>query len=458
MVFTRDPASFRDPNGHIFNFKNNLYRQINIQYKPAYDQLIKSGLYKELVANNTLIAHKEVHSKHIPKPPTAYKIIQPNRIPFISYPYEWCFEMLKTAALLTLQIQKKALSRNMSLKDATPFNVQFIGIQPIFIDTLSFEIYEMNAPWIAYKQFCQQFLAPLTLMSMRHVELGKLLSVYLEGISLDLIKSLLPLRSYVQFTTLLHIHLHALLEKRAQKTSTQKKMSGTFSKKAMSGLIANLEQFIADLELRKQKSFWNSYYQKNSYSSTDMKKKLQFVKTMVQKIKPKSTLDLGANTGLFSTIASAAGSFVVALDNDHASVDALYKSGSKTILPLWIDITNPSPALGWNHTERRSFAQRASFDLVLALALVHHLVISRSIPLGNIMYFFSTLAPVLIIEFIPTTDVQVREMLARKRYVQHEYSQEYFEKVLGNYFRVTQRETIGNSGRILYLLRRKLRA
>ena len=208
-----DPSSFRDPCGFVFRQEGSVYRQINAIYKEDYDQLTGSGLCKALVEAGLLVGHEEV-AREGPEPRIAYKVLKPEPIPFISYPYEWSFSQLKDAALTTLDIQSRALGFGMSLKDCSAYNIQFMKGKPVFIDTLSFERYQEGKPWVAYRQFCQHFLAPLALMSCRDVRLGQLSRVHIDGVPLDLASRLLPVRTRFTFSLLFHIHLHARSQSR----------------------------------------------------------------------------------------------------------------------------------------------------------------------------------------------------------------------------------------------------
>ncbi len=208
-----DPGSFRDPNGFIFYRGQTLFRQVQRLYQPHYDQLMQSGLYEALVNAGLLIPHVEEHVD-IALKTGAYRVLRPEPLPFISYPYEWCFSQLRDAALATLQIQMEALRFGMSLKDASAYNIQFRNGKPLLIDTLSFEKYEAGKPWVAYRQFCQHFLAPLALMSYTDIRLGQLLRVHLDGIPLDLTSRLLPCNTKLRMGLLTHIHLHGAAQKR----------------------------------------------------------------------------------------------------------------------------------------------------------------------------------------------------------------------------------------------------
>src|SRR5262245_14254456 len=206
-------ASFRDPSGFLFSRDGVLYRQVNRRYEQEYARLMESGLYEKLVKVGVLIPHVEVENVRA-EAGECFRVIQPERVPFISYPYEWSFGQLKDAALATLSIQKRALKAGMSLKDASAYNIQFVRGKAVLIDTLSFELYKDGQPWVAYRQFCQHFLAPLTLMALKDVRLSQLLRVYIDGIPLDLASELLPSKTRLNFGLLTHIHLHASAQKR----------------------------------------------------------------------------------------------------------------------------------------------------------------------------------------------------------------------------------------------------
>ncbi len=259
------PGSFRDPSGFLFYHNGELYRQINTAYRENYDLLMTSGLYSDLIREELLIPHKEADGVSPPSD-KFYKIIRPEPIPFISYPYEWSFSQLRAAALLTLNIQKRALTFGMSLRDASAYNIQFRKGKPILIDTLSFEKYREGAPWIAYRQFCQHFLAPLALMSYRDIRLNQLLRIYIDGIPLDLANSLLPFRVRLHLSLFTHISLHA----RSQKRFADKEVDTgrrTMSRLSFRGLIDNLESAVRKLTWKKYRTEWGNYYEDTNYSA-----------------------------------------------------------------------------------------------------------------------------------------------------------------------------------------------
>jgi hypothetical protein len=453
-----NPGSFRDPDGFLFSRDNRLYRQINHPGKEDYDLLVNSGLYKELVDLHLLIPHTE---EDIPfaDPGKGYKIICPEYIPFISYPYEWSFSQLKNAALTTLKIQKLAFDKGMSLKDSSAYNIQFKDGKPILIDTLSFEKYKEGEPWIAYRQFCQHFLAPLALMSLKDIRLGQMLRIYIDGIPLDLAASLLPRSARFNILLYMHIFLHAKSQEKHKEDKTLKKTGRKVSKLGFQGIIHSLETAVKKLKWKPEGTEWDDYYNDTNYSIQAIEHKKHTVIKYIEQAAPQTVWDLGANNGLFSRIASDKGIPTVAFDIDPSAVEKnallIEEKKEKHILPLLLDLTNPSPGTGWENKERSSFIDRGPVDLVLSLALVHHLAISNNVPLPKLAAFFSKLCRFLIIEFVPKTDSQVQRLLVSREDVFAVYNRETFEKEFSRYFDILESVDITDSQRTLYLLKKK---
>lgn len=372
-------ASFRDPSGFVFRRGGRFFRQVNRCYAPDYDQLMASGLYQRLAAKGMLIPHEEVKiapaygAEH-------YRTLLPEQLAFISYPYEWSFSQLRDAALLTLRVQQEALAYDMSLKDASAYNVQFHRGRPVFIDTLSFERYEKGKPWVAYGQFCRHFLAPLALMSYRDIRLLQLLRVHLDGIPLDLASALLPARTWLRLGLLLHIRVHAGYQRRYENTASgdgEVKQARPLSKEALGNLLLALKGSVEKLRWKAEGTEWADYYVGDSYDHTALEHKKRLVREFLEKAAPQHVWDLGANTGVYSRIAAQAGARVASFDVDPACVDRNYRemraNNEEQILPLLLDLSNPSPAIGWANQERSSIAERSSPDAILALALIHHI-------------------------------------------------------------------------------------
>ncbi len=452
-------TSFRDNSGFIFKTDGIIYRQINQVYRENYEYLLSSGLYDELVQKKLLISHEEINLD-IEKDENFYKIIKPNQIEYISYPYEWCFSELKDAALLTLKIQEIALEYGMVLKDASGYNIQFVNGKPIFIDTLSFEKYQENKPWVAYGQFCRHFLAPLALMSLTDIRLNSMLVTNIDGIPLDLCSKLLPFKSRLNPELLIHIFLHNASNK-AHESDTNIKLKTKFSKLEMESLIDSLKSTILHLKFPKVKTEWGEYYNNTNYTQQGRKEKEEIIKEFINRIEPQTICDLGANKGDFSRIASKGPSVktCISFDIDPIAVELNYQKskGAKDnkIQPLIVDLTNPSPAIGFANSERENFISRFKSDTVLALALLHHLSISNNLPFENTAQFFAKLGNYLIIEFIPKKDSKVQILLSSREDIFDKYNIDEFEKVYSKYFEILEKRQIDTSERTLYLMRRR---
>lgn len=449
-------SSFRDPSGFVYIKDKLLYRQINKIYRNNYDKFISSGLYEELLKKELIIPHREVPLKYAYSQ-TAYKIIRPEVVPFISYPYEWCFSQLKQAALNTLEIQKIALSYNMSLKDASCYNIQFYKGRPVLIDSLSFEKAEKGKPWIAYRQFCQHFLAPLALASFTDIRVLNLLRHYINGMPLDLTKRLLPLRSAFDINLAIHLHLQTISLK---KLSLRRKLywGTSLTKVQILPIILSLESAVKKLKIRKLDTNWSNY-DTSHYSKTAFIYKKKAVGGWVKKIMPGSVWDLGANNGQFSMIASKYSKLVVSSDFDPVSIENNYLNVLKTkktnILPLVIDLANPSPSQGFANREILSLKDRGPADLVMALALIHHLVISLNLGFDYIASYLNDICRYLIIELIPKSDPKVQEMIRYRDDIYERYNKFWFEKSFSKYFRIISKVKLPESERELYLMKKR---
>jgi ribosomal protein L11 methylase PrmA len=450
-------ASFRDPSGFIFRRQGILYRQVNQAYAEPYARLMESGLYEKLVKAGLLVSHRESAAEPA-QPLTAFKVLEPQQIPFISYPYEWPFSLLKDAALATLSIQKRSLKAGMSLKDASAYNIQFLNGRPALIDTLSFEPYVEGQPWVAYRQFCQHFLAPLALMAYTDVRLGQLLRVYIDGIPLDLASRLLPVRTRLNPGLLAHIHLHAGAQRRYADEAPKSPISASarMSREALLGLVDSLQSNVKMLDGKPGGTEWGDYYNMTNYSGAAFEHKKELIASWLARVSPGSVWDLGANDGTFSRLASAQGIPTLAWDIDPTAVEMNYrklrKDKEKDLLPLVLDLTNPSPALGWHHRERDSFMDRGPAGMVFALALIHHLAISNNVPLRQLAQFFRQAGNWLVIEFVPKTDSQVRKLLQTRLDIFPAYTAAGFEEAFSEHFTILERAQVRESERLLYLM------
>ncbi|MCX7835747.1 MAG: SAM-dependent methyltransferase [bacterium] len=453
-----EPSSFRDPSGYIVQYRNHLYRKVRKCYQPHYDHLMSSGLYNRLVQENLLISHEEVELAELYEPED-YKILQPFRVPFITYPYGWCFSQYKDAALTTLKIQELAIEYGMSLKDASAYNIQFYLGKPIFIDTLSFELFQVEKPWVAYRQFCQHFLSPLLLISKVDLRLGGLNRLFIDGIPIDLAQKLLPFSTKLRPSVYLHIQMHAKYQnKYADATDIQRAKQIRLTKNSHLGLVSNLRNVISHLRLPKEFTEWGDYYHHTNYTDRAIQFKYNYLERFSQQSIVESVCDFGANNGYFSRIFSKRGILTIALDIDPLAIESCYlssKDSKENLYPMIIDLTNPDPSIGWHCEERQSIFERLHMDLGLALALIHHLTISNNIPFEKTAKMFSDACKQLIIEFVPKSDSKVKKLLATREDIFPHYDQNHFEQVYSNHFEILEKTAIPESERFLYWMRKK---
>ena len=465
------PGSYRDPAGFVFRSGNVYYRQVNRVYAQHYEQLFQSDLYTALTAGGWLIPHTEVPDNcrgDLTGGPWAevYKILLPRQLPFISYPSEWSPGQLKDAALLTLRIMRTAMDHGMILKDASPMNIQFADGRPLFIDTLSFEKYAPSLPWVAYRQFCENFLFPLYLHHYLSTGTGVLLNAWPEGISAEITARLLPARSRLRLGVWLHVLLQSKVQRRTT-AETQENPNRTgrdrqpsFSRDKLKNLVRNLEEIVTGIQTRMDSSSaWNNYYVSTILSQEYLVAKERIFRDLIADLTFDSALDLGANDGHFSMILAEKKALVIAADADWQCIERLYfntgQKGITNILPLCVDLANPTAATGFDNKERSSFSSRASSGLVAALALVHHLAIGRNIPLDKIASSFAALTKVyLVIEFVPVEDPKVRELLRYREHFHKEYDVPSFEGHFTKYFAIEKKMTVPGTERILYLMKK----
>lgn len=460
-MVARLSGSFRDPAGHIYISDETIYRRIEPAGRAAYECLMQSGLYRALVDDGLLIAHEELGPQ--PDQPGAWTVIRPERVPMVSYPYEWCFSQLRDAALLTLRVQRRAGDFGLSLKDASAYNVQFLRGRPVLIDTLSFEP-QRQGPWLAYRQFCQHFYAPLLLVSQTDPQLARLSQSFIDGIPLALASRLLPAATWLRPGPLMHIHLHAKAEEKwsaalpaAKRASGEDPGRRTEPRKGDSRLVVDsLERAIGGLAWTPRSS-WSSYYaEQPSYEQAALDRKREVVAGWLRQVRPSTVWDMGANTGQFSKLAVEHGATAVAFDADPACVELMYRemrsSGVERLLPLVSDLASPSPAIGWANSERMALSDRGPADMMMALALVHHLAIGNNVPFPKIAEYFAQVARRAIVEFVPRADAMVRHMLSGRDDVFDDYDGDAFERAFGERFTIDERVVLVPSERVLYLL------
>lgn len=446
-------GSFRDPSGRVYISGEKILRSVNECYAENYVYAQNQGLFSFLQQEGDLLPFRELECGI----EEAWKTLEVDRVPVISYPYEWSFSQLKDAALLTLKIHREALERGMILKDASAFNVQFMSGRVVFIDILSFERWHDNQPWCAYGQFCRHFLAPLLLMVRRDLRYGLFLKEFIDGFPLDLTSSLLPWHTYLSPNICMHIHAHAWMQRKHEneRASAEKARNAKLSQTAMVTLCEGLSDYVAGLSLSGISTEWGDYYSSTNYSSYAFKEKEDIVRRVVHEKSPNIVLDLGANDGHFSKIVSEVASAVIAADIDPIAVEKHYlevRKGNRNIIPMIVDLINPSPALGWHGKERSSFFQRCQADMILALALVHHLAISNNVPLSKIAEMFACLGQTLIVEFVPKSDSQLQRLLASRKDIFTDYNEDGFRRAFSKYFTIEECIPVPESERKLFVM------
>jgi hypothetical protein len=354
-----------------------------------------------------------------------------------------------------LALQQAALDAGFTLKDASAYNIQFHQGRPVLIDTLSFTPYVEGRPWEAYRQFCQHFLAPLALMAYRDPRLGLLARNHIDGVPLDLASRLLPRRTWLRPGFLFHLHLHARAQARYSNTNRQVP-ARPVSRHGLLGIIDNLESTVRALRWEPAGTEWADYYDNTNYASTSAQDKADTVRGWLARHRPGLVWDLGANDGTFSRLAAAGGATTVAWDIDPAAVERCYRGVVRdklpNLIPAVLDLTNPSPALGWSLQERLSLLQRRRPDLVLALALLHHLAIGNNLPLERCADFFRQLGGTLVIEWIPKEDSKVQALLSNRADIFPDYTESAFEAAFTRSYRMREKRPITGSARVLYLL------
>lgn len=468
----REPGSWRDPAGFVYRRDGVIHRQIAPVFASDWEAYRASGLHDRLVARGMVLPFTEAPIADACDPATAWRVIRPEPLPVLSWPWEWSVGQLRDAALLTLDLAVAGLDAGFDLRDASPFNIQLRGTRPVHIDTLSFARRTAETPWAGYRQFCRAFLAPLALMTTRDVRLGLLQRSFLDGIPLDLAARLLPRRTRLRLGLATHLHLHARAEARHATAGAARAGAVRLSDARLRALLLNLRGTVAGLRWEPAGTEWADYAENTSYLPEAAAAKDRIVGAMAAAVGPTIAWDLGANTGRYSAIVAGLGARVVAWDIDPAAVErhhrALVAAGEERITPLLVDLADPGPALGWALRERASFLERANADLVLALALVHHLAIGRGVPLPMIAGLFAELAPHLIVEWIPRDDPMAERLLAGRHDLADPgairgdpagwplFSESAFcADFAAAGWEVVERAPIEGSGRVLYRMRRR---
>jgi SAM-dependent methyltransferase len=459
-----EPGSFRDPDSRVFRAGDAVLRALSERGLADWRAVSSTSFFHEALAAGKLVGTEAVDDVELPEEALhegVAAVLRHEPIPFVSYPYEWTFGMLKDAALLQLDLLRAALREGVTLKDASPYNVQWRGAWPVFIDVGSFEPLREGEPWAGYRQFCTLFLYPLLLQAYKDVPFQPWLRGSIDGITPQQCRNLLSFRDLFRRGVFTHVVLHSRLDRKyADKTRDVKRelKSAGFRKELIEANVRGLERLVRRLEWRTAASAWSDYSATNPYSEADAGRKAQFVQEASSTRRWQLAWDLGCNDGHYTRLIAADARYVVAVDADPSPVQTLYEAlkseGATTILPLVGNLADPSPGLGWRGVERRTLPERGRPDLTLCLALVHHLAISGNVPLKDFLTWLRELDTTLVIEFPTRDDPMVKNLLARKREGSHpDYHREWFDRCLEELFEVERSEELASGTRVLYLAR-----
>jgi len=470
-----EPGSVRDPHSRVVEADGAVLRLLSEQGLRDWSALAASELFRKAVAEGKLIGTEdETLQQSVAKSDAvdlpaglvdgAAAVLRHEVVPFVSYPYEWTFAMLKDAALLQLELLRGALDENLILKDSSPYNVQWRGARPVFIDVGSFERLREGEPWVGYRQFCMLFLYPLLLQAYKDIPFQPWLRGRLDGIEPQECRNLLSWRDLLRAGTLAHVFLLARLERRHADTDRNVKRElrqAGFKKELIVANVKRLEKLVRRLEWRPGASEWSGYGALGHYTDADSGRKADFVRRVAGERNWELAWDLGCNDGRYSRLVAEHARYVVAMDSDAAVVDGLYRSlrdgGEASILPLFVDVVDPSPALGWRGGERRTLSGRGTPELTLCLAFIHHVAIGGNVPVRDFLEWLRSLGTRLVIEFPTTDDPLVRRLLARKQEGTHpDYERGHFERCLGELFDVGPSEELSSGMRVLYVAQPKV--
>jgi hypothetical protein len=453
--FRPSETSFRDPESGVTARENDVLRYFRGRAIDDFVFLRDAGLFHELAEREMILPLAPYDGDFEPSvAPSGSVVVRQPRLPFISYPYEWPFAMLRSAGLLYLDLLTLSLDRGAMLKDATPYNVQFAGTKPRFIDLGSFERYREGRPWAGYAQFCSLFLNPLILEAYVGIPFQPWLRSSLDGVSAAALSRVLPTRAKLRPTIFTNVLAQAFLGGRlGSATPKELGVSPVIPKKAVLRHVAGLREFLAALRPKRRRSEWSKYEEIKSYTSVARAKKAAFIEEALSRVRPTTVWDLGCNLGEYSILASKYAAVVIAMDSDPMVVDALYESADTSglgIVPLVMDLTNPSPDQGWDQRERGGLAARGPADLTLVLALAHHLRLHGNIPTGHFVRWLKRVSKNCVVEFIPKSDPAAERLLAWRDDVYDDYDEAQFESELAASFAIEEKCRLPDSKRVLY--------
>ncbi len=456
-------GSFRDPANRVYEHEGRILRGVTSAALENFKALEQSSFFKDYVARGlivrtTLADLGDEAAKGILAQGWA-GVLAHERVPLISYPYEWTFSMLKDAALLQLDLLESGLKEGWTIKDSTPFNIQFVGAKPVFIDIPSFEPREQGEHWAAYRQFCMLFLYPLMLKAHLGLDFQPVLRSNLDGISPgEAARYFKGLKRFKKGVTS-HISIPAMIEGRVENSEkdrapAKKRDSLKQSDAMVLGLVQSMKRLVQSLESPIRHTEWSEYANTHSYEQQAFEAKLAFVRNAAKTGHWGVAWDIGGNTGTFSKICAEYSDRVITVDGDHDAVEKLYLSekgnDAGKILPLYMNLANPSPNQGWAGTERLGFTDRNSPDFVVCLALIHHISLSANVPIPLFLEWLRSLNAKLVIEFVDRPDEMVQKLLLNKKEKYPDYNKDVFERELNARFKILDSQDLKGGHRKIY--------
>lgn len=460
---TPEPGSFRDRSARVFYHDATVFRALSSHALEQWEALSASRFHSRAVREGRLVFSERVDPAGLALPPgnaSWAAVLRHEPVPFVSYPYEWSFGMLRDAALLQLDLLLEGLEEGLTLKDASPYNVQWRGTAPVFVDVASFGRWAPGEPWMGYRQFCQLFLYPLLIAAYRDVDFHPWLRGSLEGVDAKTCFRVLGARSMLRPGVATHVYLQARAQAawaHSLRDVRHDLRTAGFSRQIIQRSARGLRKLVAGLTWRRRRSTWSEYRRCPHCDDAYGSAKAAFVLEAASSRRWRLAWDLGCNTGAYSRLIASHADTVVAMDADHLSVHRLYQelraNENGVVLPLVLNLADPSPGLGWRNLERKRLTERGTPDLVLCLALLHHLVIGANIPLPEVVEWLSSLGSELVIEFATREDEMVRRLLRNKDDQYADYDLDGFERALIARYVVVRRETLPAGTRTLYWAR-----
>lgn len=456
-----EPGSFRDPESRVLRTDDGILRMLSPQGLEDWRRLAASRFYAKAAQEGRIVATELLGPPPLGLPDVLVEgcagVLRHERIPVVSYPYEWTFGMLRDAALLQLELLAAALAEGMILKDSSPYNVMWRGSRPVFADVGSFEELRQGEPWIGYRQFCMLFLYPLMLQAYKDVPFHPLLRGAIDGIGPLTMRNLMAGERFSK-GVMSHVLLHARLESRyedAEIDASREVKKAGFKPEMIKANVAGLTKLVRRLSWDPKGSEWADYAKTKTYTGDEESEKDAFVAEVAARRHRRLVWDLGANDGRYTRIAAEHADYAVALDADHLTVERLYRrlreEGNEKIHTLVMNAADPSPGLGWRGIERRTLPDRGTPDLTLALALIHHVAISANVPVREFVDWLAGLGGTLVIEFPTREDPMVRRLLTGKRGGLHgDYERDHFERCLHDAFEVRGTQELSSGTRVLY--------